>query len=89
MTAARRLTPEWQLAKDDQEWRKPAKANPMERAALAAAIVGSAMMLAAESAAVGEGLGGHRGRSRGSWKLSLRPWNRIRRPWTADLAEAV
>jgi hypothetical protein len=31
----------------------PAKADPMERAALAAAIVGSAMMLAAESAAVG------------------------------------
>jgi hypothetical protein len=67
---------------DDQEWHKPAEADPM-------VIVGSAMMLVAESAAVGRGLGGRGGRSWRAWRRSLRPWNRVQRPWAADLAEAV
>ncbi len=52
MSVARRLSPERQLAKDDLEWRMPAKADLMARAVPAMAIVGSAMMLAAESAAM-------------------------------------
>jgi hypothetical protein len=59
MTAAWQLIPERQMAMDDQESRKPAEADPMERAAPAPAIVGLAMMLAAESAAVGRELGEH------------------------------
>jgi hypothetical protein len=60
-SAAWRLSPERQLVKDVLDWRMPAKAVPVAKAAPATAIVRSAKMLAAESAAVASEL------ARGAW----------------------
>jgi hypothetical protein len=61
VSAAWRVSPERQSAKDVLEWSMPAKAVLVAKAAQSTAIVGSTMMLAAELAAVASEL------ARGAW----------------------